>query len=390
MKKVQKGNAAYIKNMNKKLVLGSIRANQPTSRVDISKRLNISKPTVSALVDQLIEEGWIYETGNGESTSVGGRKPVHLVFNPDFAYIVGVDIGGTNVVSGIANLDGEIRTYREFSTTDYKDQQLFKRIKADVQAMLEELSIDDDKVLGMGVGVPGITNCEKGVVVESPALQWRSFPIKDRLQELFSFPIYIDNDVNINVLGEHWKGAGSRHSNLIYVAIGTGVGSGILLNGQLYRGSNYSAGEIGYMVTDRQHAANYHPVYEGYGFLESVAGGSSIGTQVSKLLGKPVSAKEAFQLYQQGNKQVGPIIDTAIENLAIAIANYASLFDPEIIILGGGVTNSYPVFEQKLKGIIKRFTPQYCEVVPTTFGKEAGIIGAVALFLKENDLILDI
>lgn len=387
---MQKGNAAYIKKMNQKLILKCVMNEQSTSRANISKKLALSKPTVSALVDELLEDDWIYETGNGEASTNGGRKPVNLMFNPEKSYIIGIDIGGTNVASGITDLNGKVCAYRDFPTQVNLEHNLFVGIKQSVKSMIQELGIDESKILGLGVGIPGITNVKEGTVKEAPALKWKDFPIRERLKEIFDLPIYIDNDVNINALGEHWKGVGRNKKNLIYIAIGTGIGSGIMINGKLYRGSNYSAGEIGYLVTDRVHAKNYHPVYAGYGFLESVASGSSIGNQLSERLGRTVSAKDAFDLYQKQDQTAVEVVDFAIENLSLGIANYVSLFDPELIILGGGVSGSYSIIRNQMVDIMKRYTPKECEIVLTTFGKEAGVVGAVALFLKEFDTLIDI
>ncbi|WBX78561.1 ROK family transcriptional regulator [Virgibacillus salarius] len=387
---MHKGNPSYMKQMNRRLIINYIKENETVSRATISKQLSLSKPTVSAVVDQLLKEGWILETGSGEASSSGGRKPVNLKFNPHKAYIIGVDIGGTKVAIGITDLNGSMISFSEFPTQVYLEKNLFEQIKKHVEEQKEKLNIDNSKILGMGVGILGVVHVEKGIVKEAPALRWINFPIKKELNSKFNFPIYIDNDVNISVLGEHWKGIGSTRSNLIYIAIGTGIGSGLIINNQLYRGSNYSAGEIGYMVTDKEHAQQYYPVYEGYGYLESVSSGSSIGSQLSKKLKKTLTAKEAFKLYEKNNKQAVEIIETAIENLGIGIANYISLFDPEMIVLGGGVSESYSLIINKMQPIIDRFTPEKCDVVKSILGKEAGVVGAVALFLKEHDSMLTI
>lgn len=387
---MQKGNAAYIKTMNKRLILECIKAGDAISRADISKRLSLSKPTVSTLVSQLLEDNLIYESGSGQAASVGGRKPVNLMFNPKQSYIIGIDIGGTNVSLGIADLNGDVCAFREFPTQQHLEHNLFKEIKRCVESMKDQLGVDDSKILGVGAGVPGVTNVVEGIVREAPALKWKRFPITERLKEVFDLPIHVDNDVNINVLGEHWKGIGKDKSNLIYIAIGTGIGSGIMINGNLYRGSNYSAGEIGYLVTDRVHAKEFYPVYDGYGFLESISSGSSISNQLSKKMNKTVTAKEAFDLYNKKNKDAIETIDLALENLAIGLANYVSLFDPELIILGGGVSGSFSIIRKQIVDIMKRYTPGECAVVQTTFGKEAGVIGAVALFLKEHDTLFNI
>ncbi|MBT2217569.1 ROK family protein [Virgibacillus dakarensis] len=387
---MQKGNAAYIKTINKKLILQCIKEGKAITRADISKRLSLSKPTVSTLVNQLLEDDLIYESGNGQAANVGGRKPVNLMFNSKQSYIIGIDIGGTNVRSGITDLNGDVCAYRNFPTQQHLGKNLFKEIKRSAESMKDQLKIDDKKILGVGVGTPGVTNVAEGIVLEAPALRWKHFPIKERLKEIFDLPIEVDNDVNISVLGEHWKGIGKDKSNLIYIAIGTGIGSGIMINGSLYRGSNYSAGEIGYLVTNRVHAKDFHPVYEGYGFLESISSGSSIGKQLSDKIGKDVTAKEAFAFYKQNHKDAIEVINLALENLAIGLANYVSLFDPELIILGGGVSGSFSIIQEQVIDIMKRYTPRTCEVQQTTFGKEAGIVGAAALFLKEHDTLFNI
>ncbi|WP_261131681.1 ROK family transcriptional regulator [Bacillus sp. Marseille-Q3570] len=387
---MQKGNAAYIKNMNTKIVLDCIIEHEPISRAEISKRVKISKPTVSQLVNQLLMDGFVYEVGMGNSSTTGGRKPVQLCFNERNSYIIGIDIGGSKVASGVTDLKGKVHAYRDFQTQEYLHKDLFKRLQEDVHSMLNELKLTTSDLLGLGVGVAGVTDVDKGIVVEAPALKWSHFPIKEKLQAFYDLPIFVDNDVNITVLGEHWIGAGEDKSNIIYISIGTGIGSGIILNGNLYRGSNYSAGEIGYQVTDRKMARNFNPVLKGFGFLESMAGGISIGEQLSRRINKKVTAKEAFEMADMGDDDAKEVIDFAIENLGIGISNYISLLDPEIIILGGGISGSYESFKGQLQEILEKFTPGKCAVIPTRLGKEAGVIGASALFLKEYDSIFKI
>lgn len=387
---MQKKNAKLIKQINKRLVLKCIRDDEPISRADIAKKIRISRPTVSTLVNQLIEDEWVNEVGQGDSTASGGRKPINLMFNPKKYYIIGVDIGGTNVSVGMTDLNGEILSYDEFPTPQNTTDELFEKLQSTVEQMIKKKSIPQFKIFGMGVGVPGITNVQDGFVYDAPALGWQNYPVKKELEKYFDFPFYIDNDVNVGVLGEHWKGKGKDKKNIIYIAIGTGIGSGIIINNELYRGTNYSAGEMGHMVTDRLHAKDFQPTYSGYGFLESIAGGSAIGQMMTERINKKVHAKEVFNMYQEGSGDAKEVVNFAIENLALGIANYISLLNPEIIILGGGVSGAYPIIKNQINDILKRYTPQSCELAQTTFGKEAGVVGAAALFLKEHDSILNI
>ncbi len=385
---MQKGDAASIKNSNKQLVLKCIRDFEPISRSQISKRIQISKPSVSLFVEQLLKEGWVEEKGPGESTISGGRKPVHLVFNPRAAYVIGVDIGGTKVASGVTCLNGEVHAYREFSTSEYLQKDLFKRLQKDVASMLQDLQLSNQEILGMGIGVPGVTNVEHGIVLDAPSLKWKRYPVRKIASEYFSFPIYVENDVNTSVLGEQWLGAGKSLQNIIFIAVGTGIGSGMIINGKLFRGSNYSAGEMGYLVTDFHSAKSYHPTYEGYGFLESVASGSSIGNKFSAIKNESLTAKEAFTRWKKGDEAASDIIEKAVEHLGFGIANYVSLFDPDLVIIGGGVSESFEDYKHSIIEIVEHFTPQSCKIVPSTFGKESGIVGAAALFLEEHDSII--
>jgi glucokinase len=377
-------------NRNARQVLRCVLETEPTTRTAIAKKLSLSKPTVSAAVSSLIEEGWVTETGSGEASASGGRKPVNLKFNPKKAHCIGIDIGGTKVAVGITDLKGELESYRTFPTQEYLDHDFFPTIRKMADEMMAELSLEQEEILGVGAGIPGVTNVKTGIVEEAPALKWRDYPVREKLEEVFPYPVYVDNDVNIGALGEHWTGRGRGKQNLIYIAIGTGIGSGIILNGQLFRGSQYSAGELGYMVTDRNLAKTYRPSYEGYGFLESVAGGTFVGTALSERLGREVTAAEAFELYRSGDKASAEALGNALEHLGIAVANYVSLLNPELIILGGGLSQSFDVIQPIVSDNVKRYAPKECEIVRTAFGKEAGVIGAVALLLKEHEGLYNI
>ncbi|HLS07441.1 ROK family protein, partial [Lentibacillus sp.] len=148
---------------------------------------------------------------------------------------------------------------------------------------------------------------------------------------------------------------------------------------------NYGAGEIGYLITDKKLAKNYHPVHKGYGFLESVAGGSAISLQMSERFQRNITSRKAFELYAEGHEDAVEIVGEALENLAVGITNYVSLFDPELIILGGGVSGSFSIIHKKVMEVMRRYAPQQCKVVRTSFGKEAGVIGGAALFFNEYE-----
>ncbi|MFK4996904.1 ROK family protein [Bacillus sp. N9] len=127
--------------------------------------------------------------------------------------------------------------------------------------------LEVEQIFGVGVGVPGITSVDDGIVFDAPSLGWKQYPLKQKLEKKLPFPVYIDNDVNVAVLGEKWKGAAKTKENMLLITLGTGVGCGMIINGRLYRGSTFAAGEIGYLVTDKNAAeGEYESIFSGYGF----------------------------------------------------------------------------------------------------------------------------
>ncbi|MGA9225673.1 MAG: ROK family transcriptional regulator [Mesobacillus sp.] len=396
------GTTIQLKTLNKKRVLQCIQENSPISRAEIAVKINISKPTVSILVDELIQEKWIFEKGIGESTSQGGRRPIQLYFNEKAAYIIGTDIGGTKVRTVICDLNGNIAASSSFSTCQYLDSGLMKQIAKEIEGMIKKEGIDSGKILGMGAGVPGITETKSGMVIEAPSLNWVRYPFLTEAQRYIPFPVHVDNDVNVAALGEQWIGNARDKQNVLFIAVGTGIGSGIIINNQLYRGSSSAAGEIGYMVTDKNDMKNeFRPIFHRYGYLESVAGGKSIGNRLTKCvqqepdhpmhqqaLASELPGEMAFKLAKTGDQLALRVIEEAIEHLAYGIVNAASLLNPEVVILGGGVLKSSEFILPKLQEIVNQYLPSSVQLKTSQLGDNAGVLGAVSLFMREHESLI--
>ncbi|MGE6257122.1 ROK family transcriptional regulator [Heyndrickxia sporothermodurans] len=397
-----KGTPMQMKSINKKRVLQCIREYAPISRAEISSKVNISKPTVSILVDELIQDKWVFEKGIGVASSQGGRRPIQLFFNEKAAFVVGVDIGGTKVKMIISDLSGNIIAETSFPTQEYLEKNLLKKISFELDRLIEKNNLEHDAILGMGVGIPGITNTLTGFVVEAPSLNWSNYSFIEEAEKYFSFPIYADNDVNVAALGEQWLGKAKSKKTVLFIAIGTGIGSGIIINNQLYRGSSSAAGEIGYMVTDKNEVKNnFQPVFHRYGYLESVAGGKSIGDKLSSIIKKEkdhplyskmqsseLSAKDVFHYAKLGDSIAEQVIEEATEHLGYGIVNAASLLNPEVIILGGGVSKSAEQILPDLRKIVNQYLPSSVEIYTSQLGDNAGVLGAVSLFLREYESII--
>ncbi|KOP71950.1 ROK family transcriptional regulator [Cytobacillus solani] len=398
-----KRNSTPLKTTNKKVVLQCIKENQPISRAEIASKLQISKPTVSLLVDELVQENWVLEKGIGMASSQGGRRPIQLCFNEKAGYVIGTDIGGTKVKTVICDLIGNIICSSSFKTNHYLQTGLLKQIHKEINCMIQTYQLDSSKMLGMGVGIPGITEPTNGVVVEAPSINWVRYPFITEAKRYFSFPIFVDNDVNVAALGEQWLGNGRSKDNILFIAVGTGIGSGIIIHNQLYRGSSCAAGEMGYMVTDKNDMRNeFKPIFHRYGYLESVAGGKAIGERLTKLIRQKqdhpmfeeaskseLTGEIAFTLAKEGDEAARLVVDDAIEHLAYGIINAASLLNPEVIILGGGVFKSSDYILPRLREIVYQYLPSSVELNTSQLGENAEVLGAVSLFLREFESVLN-
>ncbi|MGP4073359.1 ROK family transcriptional regulator [Piscibacillus sp. B03] len=373
---------------NKKRILHYIQNNPGNSRADISKSLQISKPTVSSLVDELAAERWVFERNGSKASSSGGRKPIQVFFNKESYYIVGVDIGGTVVELAIMNLDGDVLSKSFFKTQDHVGDYFVDKLATEIAHLIQSNGKESRQVLGVGVGVPGITDIDNGVVIDAPTIKWNNFSLTSALESLLPFPVYIDNDVNVAALGEHWKGEGQYEKDFVMITLGTGIGSGIIINNQLFRGHAYSAGEVGYMVTDKSLAeGNYEQAFKGFGFLDNHVGGPSFTARMNQLTNENLTAKDIFIRAQEHNPNASSVVDDVVSHLAVALVNIISIINPKKIVIGGGISKSIGPYLPTLDQKIKAHIPMDFELAVTKL-KDVSLIGAGRLFLKEHDSIL--
>ncbi|MFD1608227.1 ROK family transcriptional regulator [Oceanobacillus luteolus] len=384
------------KQLNKRKVLHYIQNNEGHSRSDIASALKISKPTVSNIVDELLEEGWIREKESEKASSSGGRKPFQISFNENATYIVGIDIGGTSVEIAILNLSGDVLGKTNLDTQANVDNDLIKQIADRVHHLLDESEFEMKQIMGVGIGVPGITDVDNGIVLDAPTVNWRDVPLKAEMEKLLHCPVYVDNDVNVAALGEWWKGAGKTDDNFLMITLGSGVGCGLIINGDLYRGATYAAGEIGYMVTDKNAAEKeYDQTFPGYGFLDSHVGGPSITKRMLRHLGEAEekteewSAEKIFEMAMDGDATAKKVIEDFLSHLSYGLINVITIINPQQVILGGGVSRSLDHFLPHIIETIQKHLPIHTNISVTKV-EDVSLIGAGYLLLKEHDSILKV
>ena len=390
------GNPNLMKQLNRSAILGLLRERGPLSRSDIARLLNISPPTVTRIVSELIKEGLLCkEDETAEPVSNVGRPPTLLRFNFLSHLVVGVDVGGEKTTGAVADLQGDTLHRRTVPSIPDGDQSKSLPSLLDfVEELIETAPVPREKIRGIGIGVPSIVLDHDGTVVWAPALGWRNEPLKHLIEDRIGIPTFVENDVNLATLGESQFGVGHRVRNLVCIFVGTGIGGGLILNGELYRGQEGAAGEVGYMVPSTN--LLQHSYDDTFGCLESLAGGPGVVRRAKEAIGKgtktslntdhgdldALTAKQVFQAARDGDALAQEIVTETVDYLAEAVANVACILNPDMIILGGGLTRSDDLLLEPIKERVCRVVPFVPKIVLTQLGDDAVLRGAIALAIR--------
>jgi glucokinase len=377
-------NATQMRQVNRSAVLELIRQHSPIARSEISRILKLSMPTIIRLVDELIEDTLVRPTG--ETAGQAGRPRELLEFNKSGSAVIGIDLGGTKLYGALTNIGGEILGEVEKYQHGSSGEDSYNLVAEMIQTLIELARESQQKLLGVAVGAPGITHVRDGVVEWAPSLNWRNFPLRQRLSDRFQLPVVVDNDVNLAVLGEQWFGAGRGVNNLVLLAIGTGMGAGLVVDGALYRGHTESAGEVGYFLPGIEALRQR---YDQFGAMENIVSGTGIAERARNILrdtnpGHPLTtltASDVFGAARTGEPWANQIVEETADYLSMVIADIATLLDPQLIILSGGVANAMdvliPPILKRLEGVIQHVP----RLEVSTLGARATAMGAISLIL---------
>ncbi len=311
-------------------------------------------------------------------------------------YVIGIDLGGTKISCAISDLEGQVISQNTVPTNAHEgDVPVLNRIIGSVETVLRDGNISIDMVKAIGIGSPGPLDAKTGIIITTPNLPFKNFDIVKPLEEKFNVPVYLDNDANVAAIGEFMFGAAKGTENMVYFTVSTGVGGGAVINGKVYRGNTSNALEIGHITVlpdgPRCGCGNL-------GCLEAVASGTAIGKRGKEAVESKVettlknyenvTSYEVFKEAASGDAVSIEIIDSCLNYLGIGVANAIAIFDPEMIVIGGGVSKAGKVVFDKVQQVIDKrcfkTMAESCKVVPAGLGTDAGVIGAVALAILES------
>lgn len=311
--------------------------------------------------------------------------------------VIGVDLGGTKINTGIVDETGKvIKSIKALTLASEGPYPVIDRIKTTIYEVIKSAGVNLQDIAGIGIISPGPIDSTKGLVINPSNLPgWDHIPLVNVLKEEFKLPVTLDNDANAAALGEYLFGSGKNLKNFVYLTVSTGIGGGIIINGELYRGTNSNAGEIGHMTIDfKGPKCNCGNI----GCFEVFASGTALAryakeaiklgrvTRIISIAGEEeVNAKHVFEAASKGDSVALELVDREAFYLGIGIANIIALANPERIAIGGGVSNQWDMIYPRMINTVKERTlkPMFevCDIVKSELKDDIGILGAAALML---------
>ena len=380
-------------------ILNTIREYGPISRTKIAKIFKLSPATITKYINGLIKAGIVKE--DGWESSTGGRMPVLLRIAPEAMYAIGVDLGGANLRVVVVNLENNIvAKITKKTNPDEGRDKVFRRVIDVIHEAIELSRVEKDKIRGIGVGISGLIDHQRGICLYCPNIEgWENVPVKKLIEEEFAVDTSVEDSSRAMALAEHWSGIARKVENFIFVNVGVGIGCGIFIHGKLYRGIGGIAGELGHITIDE---AGPRCNCGNYGCLETLASGPAISRRARQAIEEGVvslieklaegkleniTPEIVVEATKRGDKLAFNIMEKTGEYLGIGIADMINIFNPELIVIGAGVSQAGNILLEPLKRTVKaralQLSSSMTNIKVSQLGNNGGALGAAIMVLKD-------
>lgn len=311
-------------------------------------------------------------------------------------YVIGIDLGGTKISGALGDLEGNILSQYTMPTLATEGEQaVLGRIIEVIEKVMVDARKTNEEIKAIGIGSPGPLDARKGVIIVTPNLPFKNFELIKPIRDKFNIPTYLDNDANVAAIGEYMLGAGKGTRNMVYITVSTGVGGGAIVEGKIYRGSTSNALEIGHTTIlpdgPRCNCGNY-------GCIEALSSGTAIARQAKEVVDCGISTSlqnyesltsyEVFVEANKGDKVAKEILEKSFTYLGIGVANIITSFDPDMVVIGGGVSKGgqilFDIVQSEVDKRCFKTMSEHTKIVPAKLGTDAGVVGAVALAILEE------
>jgi glucokinase-like ROK family protein len=381
---------------NKSLVLNSVWKDSGISRLDISRQTGLSTATVSRLVESLVQDNLLVE--NLSVASSKGRPVKPVCFNGQAYYLIGIDLGTTFIRGVLTNLGLETIKEIEVVTESHKDPEyVLGKVVQVIMNLANTTLIDPSKIIGVGIAVAGIINLSTGIVEYSPAFNWRNIELGSFMAQRIPYPVFFDNVSRAMALGEITFGNGPRYEDLICVNVGYGIGAGIVIGRKLFYGTDGMAGEFGHIPVRGDEAiqctCGKKNCLTAYASGDAIAQRARIGllknrdSLLNQIPETEIEARHVAEAAMKGDPLAIHVFTEAMGYLGRAIAGLLNIFNPQAIVLGGGVSLNGPIFWNTLKPVIEENVFDHrstkYQIIPASHQNQAAIYGALAMVMQE-------
>jgi glucokinase-like ROK family protein len=387
-----------VRKVNTSLVLNALRLNAPISRAELANITNLNRSTISNIVNDLINDGLVSELNTMESKI--GRPGIALSLRPDGGAVIGVEIGVGFLSIILTDFVATIlwRDYIEFPPT-VSQIEIISKTEELIDQAISYAKSKRLPVLGIGLGVPGLVNVQKGELLFAPNLGWHDVPLRLILSQRFQLPIYVENEANLGALGEYYFGVGRNVDNFIFLNSGVGLGGGIIINGKLFKGGRGFAGEIGHIQRDPQGdmcgcgrqgcwetQVGPRAVLQRVRRLIEADAGNTPTKLVNSDLDK-LTFNQVVDGAMQGDKICRSAMEKVGENLGAGIADLANIFNPQMVVIGGAFSYGreiiIPILEQTVTRETLPAVKEDLQVIVSEHGADACVLGAIAVVLDD-------
>ncbi|MBN2677013.1 MAG: ROK family transcriptional regulator [Anaerolineaceae bacterium] len=387
-----------MRKVNTSLVLNSLRLHAPISRAELANATKLNRSTISNIVNVLIDDGLVLEMDTMESKI--GRPGIALSLRPDGGAVIGVEIGVGYISVILTDFVANI-LWREWvdCTTTSPQIEIITRVHDLIDQAISFASSRQLRLLGIGLGVPGLVNTKSGELLFAPNLGWRDVPLRLMFNQRFHIPIYVENEANLGALGEYYFGVGRDVDHFIYISSGVGLGGGIIINGKLFKGGHGFAGEIGHIQRDPQgemcgcgRRGCWETQVGPRAVLQRVK--HAMESEPDQSTGKPVEEDpEKFTFNQvvdfalKGNQICRSAMEEVGRNLGAGIADLVNIFNPQMVVIGGAFSYGreiiLPVIERMVASETLPAVRQDLRIIVSEHGADACVLGAIAVVLDD-------
>ena len=389
-------NHRILRDINEVIVLNIIRERQPIPRVDIAEITGLEEGTVSRIIHRFLRSGLVYEAGVGSSTPAGGRKPRFVHLNPTKSCAIGVDIGAVETLVALSDFNGRLQHLR--TVPNNRDPEKSLAAVANEMNSLIRLGELYNEIEGIGVSLIGLVDSAEGTILEGENLGWGEFIevgkiLRSKIRE--DVPLYFENGARLSALGEIWFGTTrlSGFRDMVFLDINEGVGTGIVVNGQLYRGFRNGAGEFGHICINPngpQCSCGSYGCFEVYASDRATIERYSQKLDLKKESNRehPINMDGIVKKATSGDRLAAGALNETARYLGMGLAPIIYALNPEAIVIGGKIAEAWPLLEETtLKSCSQRVSPLFLEttkIFASTLHVKPSLMGAIALVLAQN------